>query len=74
MAIHVSISSSAKSHRPTAPAYTPRFSRSSDEISSIALIFGAPETVPAGNIERKASNLYSLSEYGIVDNENRRPC
>lgn len=57
MAIQVSISSSAKSNRPTAPAYTPRRSCSSEEMISMALILGAPDTVPAGKIDRNASNL-----------------
>ncbi len=34
---------------PTAPAYGPLASTSSSSIISIARIFGAPETVPAGN-------------------------
>ncbi|KAH3667501.1 hypothetical protein OGAPHI_003150 [Ogataea philodendri] len=40
---------------PTAPAYTPRFCCSSSPISSIARTLGAPETVPAGKIDRNAS-------------------
>src|SRR5258708_15128143 len=59
IAIYTSISSFAKSNLPTAPAYTPLLSFSSSAISSIALILGAPETVPAGKIDRKASNLVS---------------
>lgn len=55
--MHVSIDSDEKSKCPTAPAYTPRRSSSSAEMSSIARIFGAPETVPAGKMERNASNL-----------------
>lgn len=57
IAIHVSSSFALKSNRPTAPAYTPRFSCSRPPTISTALIFGAPETVPAGKIERNASNL-----------------
>lgn len=61
IAMQVSISSSAKSNRPTAPAYTPRRSFSSSYMSSIALILGAPDTVPAGKMERNASNLKAIS-------------
>jgi hypothetical protein len=64
MAMHVSISSSAKSNLPTAPAYTPRRSPSNLETNSTALILGAPDTVPAGKIERNASNLKPNSHYG----------
>jgi len=56
IAMHVSMPL-LKSMWPTAPAYTPRRSRSSDAMSSMARILGAPETVPAGKMERKASNL-----------------
>src|SRR5579875_217062 len=42
---------------PSAPAYGPRGSRSSSSIICIALIFGAPETVPAGKRDRMASKL-----------------
>ena len=44
-----------RSKNPTAPAYGPRRSGSSSAMISIARIFGAPETVPAGNAERSAS-------------------
>ena len=57
MAIHVSSSFSLKSNRPTAPAYTPLRSCSNPPTSSMALILGAPETVPAGTMDRNASNL-----------------
>lgn len=49
---------------PTAPAYTPRVSCSREETSSIARILGAPETVPAGKMERRASNLEWCEEEG----------
>lgn len=65
IAMHVSISSSAKSKRPTAPAYTPRRSLSNEEMISIALILGAPDTVPAGNMDRKASNLRKANQQAV---------
>ena len=44
-----------KSKNPTAPAYGPRRSGSRSAMISIARIFGAPDTVPAGNAARSAS-------------------
>ena len=42
---------------PTAPAYGPRAAGSMPSIISMALTFGAPETVPAGNTAANASNM-----------------
>jgi len=39
---------------------------------SIALIFGAPETVPAGNIDLKASNLPGMSALQDVSVKGKR--
>lgn len=65
IAMQVSTSSPLKFHRPTAPAYTPRFSPSRPAINCMARIFGAPLTVPAGMMLRKASHR--------VLEERRRP-
>jgi hypothetical protein len=49
MAMHQSIELLKEAY-PTAPPYTPLLSGSIAAISSIALTFGAPDSVPAGNI------------------------
>jgi hypothetical protein len=36
-------------------------------MSSMALILGAPDTVPAGNIDRKASNLKRVNQSNYVN-------
>ena len=46
---------------PTAPAYGPRAVGSCSAISSIARRFGAPVTVPAGNVTANASSGWSSS-------------
>lgn len=71
IAMHVSIESAAKLNRPTAPAYAPRRSFSRSATSSIARILGAPETVPAGKMERKASNLSQRERQWPVEGERR---
>jgi len=44
-----------RSTYPTAPAYGPRAVGSSVSMISMARIFGAPETVPWGNVARRTS-------------------
>ena len=49
---------------PMAPAYSPRFSGSNSLIICMARIFGAPETVPAGNADTKRSNgVFSARQF-----------
>ena len=46
---------------PIAPEYMPLFKGSSSLIISMALIFGAPETVPAGNVALNTSSGFVSS-------------
>src|SRR5205814_6758596 len=51
--------SPAPENQPTAPPYGPRWTPSNSSMISIARIFGAPESVPAGNAAAKASTAPS---------------
>jgi len=59
IAMHMSILSSAKLKHTTMPVYTPQCSPSRPKMSSMAFIFGMPDTVPARKMEQKASKLPS---------------